>query len=358
MINVLVVEDSRVIRDYLVYVLGSDPEIRIADAVCSGEEALASVEKKRPDVILMDIHLPGIDGFETTRRIMSSNPIPIVICTSTARFDQMHTAIRALEAGALTVMKKPGGFGDPNAEAETAAVIGSLKLMSEIKLVRRWNRSLPEAPAIAAPSPAPDYGERHDIEMVAIGASTGGPPAVLEILSGLPPDFPAPILVVQHISAGFTAGLVEWFATVSRLPVHLAAAGEHPLPGHVYVAPDDSHMRIGQGGEIRIERDEPVNGLRPSVGVLFRSVIERNGRRAVGVLLTGMGRDGAEELKMMAETGALTIAQDEESCVVFGMPGEAVRLGAARFVLPPDKIAGLLGSVVRRDGNKGGVDVR
>jgi len=137
MINVLVVEDSRVIRDYLVYVLGSDPEIRISDAVCSGEEALASLERHRPDVILMDIHLPGIDGFETTRRIMSADPIPIVICTSTARFDQMHTAMQALEAGALTVIKKPGGFGDPDAEAETAAVISALKLMSEIKLVRR-----------------------------------------------------------------------------------------------------------------------------------------------------------------------------------------------------------------------------
>ena len=149
MINVLVVEDSRVIRDYLVYVLGSDPELRISDAVCSGEEALASVEKHRPDVILMDIHLPGIDGFETTRRIMSSDPVPIVICTSTARFDQMHTAMQALEAGALTVIKKPGGFGDPNAEAETAAVIGSLKLMSEIKLVRRWHQS-PAPASIAA----------------------------------------------------------------------------------------------------------------------------------------------------------------------------------------------------------------
>ena len=355
MINVLVVEDSRVIRDYLVYVLGSDPELRISDAVCSGEEALASVEKHRPDVILMDIHLPGIDGFETTRRIMSSDPVPIVICTSTARFDQMHTAMQALEAGALTVIKKPGGFGDPNAEAETAAVIGSLKLMSEIKLVRRWHQS--PAPASIAAAPAPGDSICHDVAMVAIGASTGGPPAVLEILSGLPPGFPVPVLVVQHITDGFTASLVDWLASVSRLPVHLAAEGDIPLPGHVYMAPDGHHMRVGPGGEIRTKRDEPVNGLRPSVGVLFRSVIERYGRRSAGVLLTGMGRDGADELKAMADSGGLTIAQDEESCVVFGMPGEAGRLGAARFVLPPGKIAELLASVVRRDRINGGTDV-
>jgi two-component system chemotaxis response regulator CheB len=188
--------------------------------------------------------------------------------------------------------------------------------------------------------------------MVAIGASTGGPPVVSQILSGLSPTFAAPILLVQHIAAGFTVGLVEWLAAASRLPVHVARAGETPLPGHVYVAPDDLHLRVGQRGELQTTRDEPQNGLRPSVGVLFRSVAEHFGRRAIGVLLTGMGRDGAEELKLMADQGALTVAQDEESSVVFGMPGEAVRLGAARVVLPPSKIADLLTTAVRRGASK------
>jgi two-component system chemotaxis response regulator CheB len=351
MINVLVVEDSPAIRDYLVYTIETDPEIRAIGAAGSGEAALEFLSRRRPDVILMDLHLPGIDGFETTRRIMSSMPAPIVVCTASARFDQAHTAMRALEAGALAVLKKPRGFGDPDAEA---AIINTLKLMSEVKVVRRWNGPAAAARAFAQPMPHDPIG--HDVAMVAIGASTGGPPVLARILSSLAPDFAASILVVQHISAGFTAGFAEWLTTASGLPVQVARGGEIPLPGRVYVAPDDHHLRVGPRGELQTAGDEPHNGHRPSVGILFRSVAGRFGRRAIGVLLTGMGRDGAEELKLMADQGALTVAQDEESCVVFGMPAEAIRLGAARFVFPPRGIAELLTSAVRRGVSKVGID--
>lgn len=349
MINVLVVEDSRVIQDYLVHVLETDPDIRVSGTAASGEAALEFLGTRRPDVILMDIHLPGIDGIETTRRIMSSHPVPIVVCTASTHSSEVHTAMRALEAGALAVLSKPRGVGDPDAEAEAAAIITTLKLMSEVPVVRRWNRApaaaIPVAPAVTGPAPRDAVG--NGAAVVAIGASTGGPPAVLRILSGLSTAFPAPILVVQHIAPGFTAGFAEWLATASRLRVHVADDGDTPLPGHVYVAPDDHHLRVGLGGELQTTRDEPHGGLRPSVGILFRSVAERFGRRAIGVLLTGMGRDGAEELKLLADRGALTIAQDEESCVVFGMPAEAIRLGAARFVFPPERIAELLTTAVR-----------
>ena len=357
MINVLVVEDSRVIRDYLVYVLKTDPEIRVMGTADSGEAALEFLGTHRPDAMLMDIHMPGIDGLETTRRIMSSNPVPIVVCTASTQFDQVNTAMSALEAGALAVLKKPMGLGHPDAKNGAAAIINTLKLMSEVKVVRRWNHTAPAAthaaPAFVEPMPRDAVG--HDAAIIAIGASTGGPPALLQILSGLSTAFPTPILVVQHISAGFTDGFAEWLATSSGLPVHVTHGGETPLPGHVYVAPDDHHLRVGPRGEIETTQDAPYNGLRPSVGVLFRSVAERFGRRAIGVLLTGMGRDGAEELKLMADRGALTIAQDEESCVVFGMPGEAIRLGAARFVFPPQKIAELLATAVRRGASKGSI---
>jgi two-component system, chemotaxis family, protein-glutamate methylesterase/glutaminase len=358
MINVLVVEDSRVIRDFLVYVLEADPEIRVMGTAESGEAALELLARRRPDVILMDIHLPGIDGLETTRRIMSSNPVPIVVCTASTHFDQEHTAMRALEAGALAVLKKPRGFGGPDAEAETAAIVNAVKLMSEVKVVRRWNRTAPVSTPVtsALAEPTPLNGLGHDVAVVAIGASTGGPPVIFQILSGLSTAFPAPILVVQHISAGFTTGFAEWLASASGLPVHVAQGGETPLPGHVYVARDDHHLRVGPRGELQATTDEPHNGLRPSAGVLFRSVAERFGRRAIGVILTGMGRDGAEELKLMADQGALTVAQDEESSVVFGMPAEAVRLGAAQFVFPPQKIAELLTTAVRRGVGEGGID--
>jgi two-component system chemotaxis response regulator CheB len=356
MINVLVVEDSRVIRDYLVYVLKTDPEIRVMGTAESGETALEFLGDHRPDAILMDIHMPGIDGLETTRRIMSSNPVPIVVCTASTQFDQVHTAMSALEAGALAVLKKPKGLGDPDAEDEAAAIINTLKLMSEVKVVRRWNHAAPAHVPSAVAQPLLRDAVGHDAAIVAIGASTGGPPAILQILSGLSTAFPTPILVVQHICAGFTDGFAEWLGETSGLPVHVTHGGETPVPGHVYVAPDDHHLRVGLRGDLETTRDAPHNGLRPSVGVLFRSVAERFGLRAIGVLLTGMGRDGAEELKLMADRGALTIAQDEESCVVFGMPAEAIRLGAARFVFPPHKIAELLAAVVRHGANKGGID--
>lgn len=351
MINVFVVEDSRVTLDYLVHLLESDPGIRVAGTAADGEEALAKVDGSRPDVILMDIHLPGIDGFETTRRIMSSSPVPIVIITASTNFNQVGTAMRALEAGALSVLKKPGGFGSPDAENDAATMIDTVKLMSEVRVVRRWH---------STPVPKPQetflnvknrpHGDR---AVVAIGASTGGPPVIMAILSRLPPDFAAPVLVVQHISAGFTAGFADWLSSVSNLPVHVAAGGETPQPGHVYIAPDYRHLTVGPRGELETSLAEPLNGLRPSVGVLFRSVAERYGRRAIGVLLTGMGRDGADELKMMMEKGALTIAQNEESCVVFGMPGEAVKLGAAMLVLPPEKIAECLATAVPGGADKG-----
>jgi two-component system chemotaxis response regulator CheB len=356
MINVLVVEDSRVIRNYLVYILENDPEIHVMGTVESGETALEFLAVRRPDVTLMDIHLPGIDGLETTRRIMSSNPLPIVVCTASTRSDQVRTAMRALEAGALVVLKKPSGFDDPDAGKDSAELIRTLKLMSEVKVVRRWNRS----PTAATQAPAAAETGRdvvgREAAIVAIGASTGGPSVILQILSGLSAAFPVPILVVQHISSGFAAGFAEWLAGASGLPVRVAQDGETPLPGHVYVAPEDQHLVVGVRGVLQATRDEPNQGMRPSVGVLFRSVAERFGNRAVGVLLTGMGRDGAEELKLMADRGALTVAQDEESCVVFGMPAEAIRLGAARFVMPSNKIAELLLGAVRCAPGEGGTD--
>jgi two-component system chemotaxis response regulator CheB len=183
---------------------------------------------------------------------------------------------------------------------------------------------------------------------VAIGASTGGPPALQAILAGLPQDFSAPLLVVQHIAPGFVHGFAEWLGQHSRLPVVVASHGAQPLPGKVYLAPDGAQMMVESGGRILLAKENPENGLCPSVSYLFRSVADVYGPRAVGILLTGMGKDGAEELKKMQDHGAVTIAQDSQSSVVFGMPGEAIRLRAASFVLPPDRIVAVLSSLVQK----------
>lgn len=350
MINVLVVEDSPVSQEQLVFLLEQDPMIRVIGTVSSGEDALKFVRKTPPTVILMDIHLPGIDGFEATRQIMATVPVPIVICTSSATFDAVKMAMHAVEAGALAAVQKPRGPADPASDATAAELVQVLRLMSEVKVVRRWKR-VPPAPQPKIPSPmAPLAGEPWTL--VAMGASTGGPPAIVEILKALEPDFPLPILLVQHISAGFTHGFAEWLEAASNIPVRIARAGEIPLPGHVYVAPDGFHLTVGDQGELATIVGESHHGLRPSVGVLFKSLARKFGPRVIAILLTGMGRDGAEELKILADQGALTIAQNEESSVVFGMPGEAIRLGAARYISTPAGIAELLNKSVQGNGKK------
>jgi two-component system chemotaxis response regulator CheB len=351
-INVLVAEDSTVIRMLLVHLLESDPEIRVLGAVTDGQAALDFVKANKPDVVLMDIHMPRLDGFEATRRIMETNPVPIVICSATSNTKDMVITFQAMEAGAIACIEKPRSPAHPDYEVVAAHLLETVKLMSEVKVVRRSTRARPVTPPTS--SPAGLQKSAAEIKLVGIGASTGGPPVLQAILGGLPKDFPAPLLVVQHIAHGFLAGMAEWLGQTTCLQVHIASDGTHPVPGHVYLAPDDFHMGIGVGGAIVLTRDEPENHLRPAVSYLFRTLAERYGPNALGVLLTGMGRDGAEELKAMKDKGAITIAQDEESSVVHGMPGAAIALDGATQVLPADKIAGALVDLVNyRNGMKG-----
>lgn len=347
MIKVLVVEDSPVVREFLVHILGSDPGIKVIGTANDGEEALETLKHNRPDVITMDIHMPKMDGFEATRRIMETAPTPIVIVTGSSDPGEVGTTFRALEVGALAVVPRPQGLGHPEFEASAKELVKTVKLMSEVKVVRRWNRARQAQPA----TPAKEVKVREDsqeIQVVAIGASTGGPIVLQTILSRLQKDFPVPVLIVQHMAAGFTQGFVDWLNQTSGLPVRIASYGEDLLPGHAYVAPDGFQMGVKMRGRIALSQDAPENGLRPSVSYLFRSLTEVYGGKAAGVLLTGMGRDGADELKLMKEKGAVTFAQDMESCVVPGMPGEAIKLDAATYVFPPEKIATALATLMKK----------
>ena len=348
MIKVLVVEDSPVVQEFLVHILSSDPEIWVIGTASNGEEALEAVKRKKPDIITMDINMPKMNGLEATRRIMETHPTPIVIVSGSVDTREVATTLRAMETGALAIVQRPLGIGHPDHETTANGLIQTVKLMSEVKIVRRHCRSQRGAAVPVVPSPTKVELEqvKAKIEIVAIGASTGGPLALQTILSGLPKDFPVPVLVVQHIAAGFIQGFVEWLGQKSALPIHVAAHGEYVHPGHIYVAPDGFHMGVKIGGRIALSRDEPENGLRPSVSYLFRSIANVYRQNSVGVLLTGMGSDGAVELEGLKEKGAITIAQDKESSVVHGMPGRAIELGAATYVLPPEKIAPALTGLV------------
>jgi two-component system, chemotaxis family, protein-glutamate methylesterase/glutaminase len=340
MIRVLVVEDSPTVREFLIEILCSDRDVTIVGTAETGEEALEAVERTRPDIITMDIHLPRMNGFDATRRIMETHPTPIVIVSGAGDATDTAKVFRAIESGALAVLRKPSGTGHPQNEQNAAELIRTVKLMSEVKVVRRWPRYR-QADAVPGISPGREIRlqpTQSQARIVAIGASTGGPPVLQAILAALPRNFPVPVLIVQHIAAGFTQGLVEWLAQSSNLPVQIPTHGQPVLPGHVYVAPDGLQMAVGTDGHMQLRPDEAENGLRPSVAYLFRSVAKAYGSSAVGILLTGMGKDGAWELKLMKDQGAVTFAQDQETSVVHGMPGEAIRLGGATYVLSPEKI--------------------
>jgi len=339
-IRVLVVDDSMVIRLFLVHLLESDPQISVIGAVNDGQAAVDFVKSNKPDVVLMDVHMPRLDGFEATRCIMETNPVPIVICSSTLDTRDVAIAFQALEVGAIACIEKPLGREHPDFPAQARHLLETIKLMSEVRVVRRRARvparPLPEA-RVAGFDPSSAA-----VKLIGIGASTGGPPVLQTIFAGLPRDFPIPILVVQHITPGFLRGMATWLSETTGMPVHIATHGLVPLPSHIYLAPDECHMGVGVFGEILLSDTPKEHHLRPAVSFLFRSLTKAFGPHTLGVLLTGMGRDGAEELKRMKDSGAVTIAQDRESSVVHGMPGAAIALDGATYILPPDKIAAAL----------------
>lgn len=330
----------------LVHILESDPRLQVIGAVQDGQAALDFIQENRPDVILMDIHMPGLDGFETTRRIMETYPVPIIICSATTNPAEVATTFRMMEAGAVACLEKPVGQDHPDHGTRVATLLQTVRLMAEVKVIRRW----PRARVIPYPGFAPRQVSevRRTVKVIGIGASTGGPPVLHTILSALPEKFPVPILVVQHIAKGFLSGLVDWLNGATRLNALVAGDGIVPEPGCVYLAPDDFHLGLDPYGRVSLSRREPENGLRPAVSYLFRSLAETYGQNAVGILLTGMGKDGAAELRQMKDKGSMTIVQDRESSVVHGMPGEAISLGAAVQILPASRISDALITIVSK----------
>ncbi|MBI4584436.1 MAG: chemotaxis-specific protein-glutamate methyltransferase CheB [Planctomycetes bacterium] len=339
-IRVLVVEDSLTIRKRLVEVLAGDPALEVAGEAEDGKRAIELCRSLRPDVITMDMMMPVMTGLAATEYIMSYCPTPILIVSASKNRGELFRTYDALAAGALDVLEKPSG--DETDGSWERLFVATVKLISRIKVITHPRARLGlSGGSKPAAMPESAFENPENCRLIAIGASTGGPAALVDILRNLPPDFQIPILLVIHIGRPFADSFAEWLDGQSPLRVSYARDGE-PLPqkgaGKVILAPPDRHLVVAQG-ELHLTSDPERHSCRPSVDVLFESVALEFGPRSTACLLTGMGRDGAEGLLAIRRQGGLTIVQDEGTCVVFGMPREAILLEAAERTLPLDQIA-------------------
>ncbi|MFH0968312.1 MAG: chemotaxis-specific protein-glutamate methyltransferase CheB [Methanobacteriota archaeon] len=352
MVRVLIVDDSPVAQQLMAFVLGQDPEITVIGIAQNGEEAIQAVRDKRPDIVTMDINMPVMNGLEATRRIMKTMPVPIVIVTGNENIIEVVTSFAAMGAGAVTMMARPPGLKNPEFENSAMTLRNVVKTYAKINLVRGYPT---KTGASTGPAQLTEElrikPQRDQAKIVAIGASTGGPAVLQTRLSGFLKTFPLPVVIVQHIAQGFTEGLTSWLDTTTGFPVHMAVLGEELLPGHAYIAPEGFQMGVTDSDQVTLLHLDQERGICPSVAYLFRSVREVYADQAIAILLTGMGRDGADELKNLKDAGAITIAQDEYSSVVFGMPGEAIRQGGATYILSPEKIVDTLNKIVHSGGD-------
>jgi two-component system chemotaxis response regulator CheB len=379
-IRVVVVDDSALMRRMITSLIERDPVIRVVGVARDGREAIMIVEELRPDIVTMDVRMPVMDGLATTEHLMAYCPTPILVLTASLASHEVDITFKMLHAGALEVLEKPHNTGPQALERAGYDLVRRIKMLARVKVVThlRGRRKLGEremdqlpnfmprlaeqaslsrSPAtLAQPDqarsttrPAPANGARSteqpafntprwDFPLIVIGASTGGPRVVHQILRDLPRGLPACVMVVQHIAAGFSVGMAEWLASASALPVHLACEGQPIRAGEVLVAPDQRDLMITPTGTVHLN-ENPLLIQRPAIDVTMQAAAEVFGPQAIGVLLTGMGRDGAYGMLTIRRAGGHTIAQDESSSAIFGMPRAAIQLGAAIEVLSPPQIA-------------------
>lgn len=327
MIRVMIVDDSAVVRALLRDALESDPDIRVVAEAVNGREAVEQTRTVSPDLITMDVTMPVLDGLDATSEIMAQHPTPILVFTASLNRTETEMSFQAVQRGALDVMLKPVIDSKEGFEAIQRELVDRVRMLSRIRVIshlrgpRRKTRRL-------ALTRLPEQRR-----IVVMGASLGGPNTVLHVLQHLPPNFPAPILLVQHITPGFTEGLAGWLTRESPIPVQVAKHGDAITPGTVLLAPGDVHMTV-RGGMVELTDGDPINNCKPAIDVLFQSAADHYKDRVISVVLTGMGNDGAAGSQHVKRCRGTTIAQNQETCVVYGMPRAAVDLGVVDHILP------------------------
>ncbi len=334
MIRILIAEDSPLTAVMMRDLLNQDPEFEVVGWAKNGREVIELRNSLEPDVITMDLDMPVLGGLEAIEAIASTHPLPILVVSQMAETLGPAIALEALRRGAVDFMGKPSGYGAGrflNSKNElTSRIKGVVQNWPKTSIKQLW----PNLPTCKLPK-----AQSRRAEVVVVGASAGGPRALSTILKGLPRHFPLPILIVQHDTPGFVEGLAKWLKGKSHFSVKVATDKESVQDGFVYMAPDHHHLEMGADQKLLLSDGPPVQGHRPSVDLLMKSAANSYGRQAVGVLLSGMGSDGAEGLKKIREAGGKTIVQDQTTSLIFGMPKEAILRGGAEIVSPVEKIA-------------------
>jgi two-component system chemotaxis response regulator CheB len=337
-IRVLLLDDSAICRAQLRAILEEDDEIRVVAEAANGDQVLRLIDETAPQILLVDLQMPGTGGQETIQRVMAHQPLPILIVTGQPEGVRRQAVFEAVRRGALDLAEKPQG-GDAKAEARLRALVREL---SRVRVVRHVAGKLSRrdgAPGLPTPVPPPPLDGASGPLVVGVAASAGGPRPLVSLLGAWPADFPAAVLVVQHLPIGFTRAFAEFLQSRITLRVSLVTQLTRTEPGRVYLANDDEHLVALSDRQIGPDRGPAVDGHRPAATVTFESLAARLGARACGVILSGMGKDGVAGLAKMRARGALTLAQEENGCAVYGMPKAALETGAAAAALDPLTLA-------------------
>ncbi len=353
--RVLIVEDSAFMRKVLHGIVASDPQLEVCGEARDGRDAVTQTEALKPDVISMDINMPHMDGLQATEIIMSSNPRPILIVSSESR-DGAEVTLKALQLGAIDFVAKPSGGVDLDMSSVREEICRKLKMASKVRVVRTATRAKPQPDGTSSPAKPANFGQNGQngrspaataaatkggsgkFPIVVMASSTGGPATLMQFTPYFPKDFPGAVILVQHMPGNFTAQFSKQLGEVARIRVKEAEAGEIIVPGQIYVCPGSHHLRVSPTGRISLDDGPRIGGYRPCADLTLESAAEYAGPMAIGVILTGMGNDGAKGVQAVRAAGGYTIAQDESTAVIFGMPQEAIKTGAVDHVLPMESI--------------------